>query len=100
MSISVSEEDPTYGEEDAVSLAMKLAKDPYELSRTKRCIHCAVIATQDDIIVHTGLNISMEVGKHLYNYLGSKCKLNEHGKHGHEFKGIFKSISIVSRKKK
>lgn len=88
MSISVSEEDPTYGEQDAVALALKLAADPFELNRCKKCTVCGVVATQDDIIVHTGLNINMEVGKHLYNYYGAKCKLNQFGKHGHDLKGI------------
>ena len=65
-----------------------LVKDPYELSRTQRCNICGLVATQDDIIVDTGLNLTMDIGKHIYNYYGSKCKFNDNGKHNHDMKGI------------
>ena len=65
-----------------------LIKDPFELSRTQRCDICGLVATQDDIIVDTGMNFTMDIGKHIYNYYGSKCKFNQNGKHNHDMKGI------------
>ena len=62
--------------------------DPTELRHARKCSHCDMVVTHDDIIVDIGMNLGYEIGSYILMYNKGKCKLHGNGKRKHSFTGL------------